>query len=118
MRDRLSEFKQTQSRIEESHQRSVSSNNDEKLNYLEHSTKRMNDSLNHIIGHIQLNYFTKEEVAKIIENMKNQKDKSPIKPKGKEEGKSKHRNEEETDYSQIIDQKLSKIKDKEGKEWL
>lgn len=43
----------------------------------------MNDSLNHIIGHIQLNYFTKEEVAKIIENMKNQKEKSPIKPKGK-----------------------------------
>lgn len=38
----------------------------------------MNDSLNHIIGHIQSNYFTKDELIKIIENLKNTKDKSPV----------------------------------------
>jgi Txe/YoeB family toxin of Txe-Axe toxin-antitoxin module len=69
--------------VEESHHKSVSSSNEEKMNFLEHSNRRMNDSLNHIIGHIQSNYFTKDELIKIIENLKTQKDKSPAKKKSK-----------------------------------
>lgn len=61
----------------------------------------MNDSLNHIIGHIQSNYFTKEELLKIIESLKT-KDKSPIKHKSKEEGKQKNTKDDESEISRLV----------------
>ena len=73
----------------------------------------MNDSLNHIISHIQSNYFTKDELIKIIESLKNQKDKSPIKKMSREEGKAKHLREhardDETEINKIVEQSLHKI---------
>lgn len=70
----------------------------------------MNDSLNYIIGHIQSNYFTKDELIKIIENLKNTKDKSPVRKVSKQEAKSKHIREEETDVNRIIQLGLVRIK--------
>jgi len=55
-----------QSRVEESHNRSVNSLNEEKMNILEHSQKKINDSITHIVNHLQDNYITKQEVVLML----------------------------------------------------
>ena len=63
----LSECRQAHSRIEESQIRPLYAQNEEKINILEMSNKRMTEGLSHLVTHIQEHFLTKEEVNLLMD---------------------------------------------------
>lgn len=51
------------------------------MNILEHSQKKINDSITHIVNHLQDNYITKQEVVLMLQKDRKDQKKSPAKTK-------------------------------------